>query len=187
MSVLADSSFSIDCSEQQNLDRDVVHTHQAASMPTDTATATPAKTLNNTTDRTCHELDNLTWLHNRPEREVYELLIDCFRLHRTRCLDESGGAGIEIATRDTLHQFLLKAEAILPDWWARKHASGCVLLSMKRGAMQWSQLNRLIYAKDIAEHYDCEDASTRVAELVALIYGTDHPQEAALAKLRWKA
>jgi hypothetical protein len=186
MGVHADLNSSKECCEQQNVDRDVRGVHQASAIATDATTATSAEGLIGPADVPCHKLDSIVWLHNQPETEVYKLLIDYLRLQRTRDFNGKDDASDEDATRQTLFDFLHEAKAILPTWWARRHASACVLLSMRRGSMEWSQLNRHLTAEDVENHYGCKETPKRLTELASLIYGTDLPDQDVSGRLRWK-
>lgn len=99
-----------------------------------------------------------TWLHNRPEKEVFKLLIDTYRL---RLDDEYTSTG-EV-DMDTLYggapdsgeaafrRFLKKAgrrQGLLPNWWSPTKANQCVRFATRRrgnaiplpssGAWEWS-------------------------------------------------
>lgn len=125
-------------------------------------------------DGRSHELDDLTWLHDRPEDEVYKLLIDCFSLHRTQQLSKTV-SGVDFVTRKTLIDFLQKAEEkkIMPGWWERSKRSACVMLAMKRGSANWSSLERLKDEEDIVGHYSCGAMPMRLVELAEKIHGAD--------------
>ncbi|KAI1502472.1 hypothetical protein F5X99DRAFT_427127 [Biscogniauxia marginata] len=92
-------------------------------------------------------LDNGTWLHDRPETDVYRLLIDAYCLRvADDCnedLDKSGG----------FQHFLdlVASRKLLPPWWTREKEEACKALSTDPS--QWQYLSRTIKKSDIAGHY----------------------------------
>jgi len=93
------------------------------------------------------KLDARTWLHDRPEKDVYKLLIDTFRLK----LDDDykfegdvcegtvyGGAPSSVPG---FRKFLLQAKSqsgLLPPWWSDENASECIAFGMSDS---WTSLS----------------------------------------------
>lgn len=89
-------------------------------------------------------IDNQTYLHNRPEEDVYRLLIDAYRMHVEDDYTFSGdadedslysGDGPEAAYRG-FRKFVAKfnkQRAWLPQWWSDEKRDAC--LSFARSKM----------------------------------------------------
>ncbi|KAI8361869.1 hypothetical protein B0O80DRAFT_88355 [Mortierella sp. GBAus27b] len=96
-------------------------------------------------DKPFHKLHARTWLHSRPEADVYKLLLDTFRL---RMEDESQFEGLTHSgtiytgnpdNRNVFEQFLRLAESragLLPPWWNAEKASECVNVNMENGGLR---------------------------------------------------
>ncbi|RDW93341.1 zinc finger MYND domain-containing protein [Aspergillus mulundensis] len=106
-----------------------------------------------------HELDKETWLHNRPEEDVYKLLIDAYRLHLEDQYVFDGDADVDSIyggqpdSRDGFHRFLRLAErkrGLLPSWWSPEKAKECLATGLRGG---WSSLANAVEKGDIIEHY----------------------------------
>jgi len=73
-------------------------------------------------------LNDDTWLHNRPEKDVYKLLLDA---HRLRLDDEYNFRGnVSEYPAQEFHDLLIKAERrrggkILPSWWNQTKRQEC--------------------------------------------------------------
>ncbi|KAG0283677.1 hypothetical protein BGZ96_011939 [Linnemannia gamsii] len=124
-----------------------------------------SKGLTKHIDKPYHRLNSKTWLHDRPEEDVYKLLIDCFRMRQhddfamEGLKDKDGlysGAGHSQAG---FKRFLVKAEArqdLLPQWWFMGKAAGnCLRLGGGLGATGagWSSLARKVNKAAIIDHY----------------------------------
>ncbi|KAG0651381.1 SET and MYND domain-containing [Hyphodiscus hymeniophilus] len=87
-------------------------------------------------ERPFHRLNSKTWLHDRPEEDVYKLLIDSYRLRleddytfEDDAAEDSIYAG-EDDSRVGFHKFLRRAEekrGLLPPWWSKAKADACVM------------------------------------------------------------
>ena len=106
-----------------------------------------------------HHLHDEKWLHDRPEKDVFKLLIDTYRL---RVEDEyvftgdvhfdslSGGSA---DGRRDFRRFLGLAEkraGLLPSWWSWKKAAECTAFGWSG---RWSSLAAAVEKHDIIEHY----------------------------------
>src|SRR5438093_370604 len=87
----------------------------------------PTKGLEQANVKPFTRLDNGTWLHDRPEKDVYRLLIDAYRLRAEDDLvyeDKRGADSIYAGQPDSLEdfrRFLARVEAagegaLLPSW-----------------------------------------------------------------------
>ena len=100
-----------------------------------------------------------TWLHNRPEIEVYSLLIDSHRMRmedeyvfRGDVFDDSFYGGGDPVPR--FRKFLQKAEkkgGILPSWWNAEKREACI--ARRNATEHWSALHGAVEKHDIQEHY----------------------------------
>ncbi|KAH0135612.1 hypothetical protein KCU66_g6, partial [Aureobasidium melanogenum] len=139
--------------KQKHPRKDTIDDCQPPLTPMDATNVTLAEGHLKKADGRSHELDDLTWLHDRPEDEVYKLLIDCFSLHRTQQLSKTV-SGVDFVTRKTLIDFLQKAEEkkIMPGWWERSKRSArrrhCGTLQLRSNADAFgssSHLNRQLW------------------------------------------
>ncbi|KAK5112855.1 hypothetical protein LTR85_011082 [Meristemomyces frigidus] len=108
--------------------------------------------------------DNQLWggedsfLHGKPETEVYSLLIDSYRLHTEDEYSFRGDAGGLYAGEDPVkdfRKFLRKAErkeGVLPPWWNAEKKDACVKYGNVKGAA-WGSLHGAVEKSDIQEHY----------------------------------
>lgn len=106
-----------------------------------------------------------TWLENRPERELYGLLVDAYRL---RVNDEAVfGRGIDedsfyggINPLEGFSNFLKAAERTrkpLPGWWTPAKTAACERWAAEQTTGQgkgvWHNLSSAVGKSDIVEHY----------------------------------
>ena len=100
------------------------------------------------------------YLHNRPEKDVYKILIDCYRLRLeddykfTGDVDEDsiyGGAPDGCAGFRRFLNRARKRKSVLPDWWSSEKTKDCMRLGQDGG---WSNLNYSIDKGDVIEHYE---------------------------------
>ncbi|KAF3766013.1 hypothetical protein M406DRAFT_223444, partial [Cryphonectria parasitica EP155] len=125
------------------------------------------------------QIDSGAYLHNRPERDVYKLLIDTYRL---RMADRCGLEGVREA--DSLYapgvtdampgfrRFLGLVEAkrgVLPSWWSAEKERECERLGGGGGG--WSSLRRKIEKSDVLAHYRDEKFPMQLRMFGETIYG----------------
>ncbi|KAK1731346.1 hypothetical protein CaCOL14_009849 [Colletotrichum acutatum] len=110
-------------------------TGAGAGNPTSAGTAlSPPKGLDQPITRPFTRLDNGTWLHDRPEKDVYRLLIDAYRLHVEDEYNIDGDAaedsiygGAENGL-EGFRRFLknaAKRKGLLPAWWSPEKQAAC--------------------------------------------------------------
>lgn len=105
-----------------------------------------------------HKIHERKWLHDRPEKDVYKLLIDTYRL---RMWDDYiyGDVDAERIFNDVpdgrpgFCRFLRKVESkpgLLPDWWSPAKAQECVAFG---SGYRGFNLDRVVEKQDIIELY----------------------------------
>ncbi|KAI1128618.1 putative MYND domain protein [Nemania abortiva] len=139
------------------------HEHSGAgSGPSASAGATlsPPKGLEKPITKPFTRIDNHTYLHDRPEEDVYRVLIDAYRL---RADDENKFEGR--APADSLYgsaesgiagfrEFLRQAASrpgLLPPWWDAEKEEACKDFGMNK--KHWQDLHRRADKSDIIGHY----------------------------------
>lgn len=117
-------------------------------------------------------LDRGTWLHDRPEKDVYRLLIDAYRMQveddytMDGDVDDDSIYGGAPDGRRGLRRFVARAAArgrtrpvpLLPPWWSPAKMAACERLGMNDGApiesgAEWSDLRCAVEKSDVIEHY----------------------------------
>lgn len=138
----------------------------------------PAKGLSGAIDKPFHRLDANAWLHDRPEQDVYKLLIDTYRFRMAddfnlegKVTDDSiySGAGNGLAG---FRRFLRLAESrpgLLPPWWSAQKSSECVAVGMQESG--WSSLSCAIEKSDVQEHYDDSKFPMQLRMFGEQVYG----------------
>jgi splicing suppressor protein 51 len=128
--------------------------------PSPTTSRAPPKGLTAAIDKPFHHLNDQTWLHNRPEKDVYKLLIDCYRLRMEDDYNLEGEAdedsiyGGAANGEKGFQRFLSLARSsrgLLPSWWSEEKSSECMRLGMRNSG--WSSLASAVGKGDIVEHY----------------------------------
>ncbi|KAK2764430.1 hypothetical protein FQN54_009124 [Arachnomyces sp. PD_36] len=120
-----------------------------------------SKVLSVTIDKPFHKLDSKTWLHDRPEEDVYKLLVDTYRMkvEDTYALEgevfsDSIYGGARDGGRRGFRRFLKRVESkpgLLPSWWSPEKANACVRYGTNSN--NWSDLACAAEKSDIIEHY----------------------------------
>ncbi|KAK7216906.1 hypothetical protein V2G26_004909 [Clonostachys chloroleuca] len=132
----------------------------SSSSPNRGSQASPLKGLEKSVTRPFTRIGNGTWLHNRPETDVYRLLIDAYRL---RVEDEYtmdgkidndslyGGSGSGLKGFRRFVDRVASHVGLLPSWWNAEKRACCERLGMDPS--QWQNLCRAVEKSDIIEHY----------------------------------
>ncbi|OBT78767.1 hypothetical protein VF21_02521 [Pseudogymnoascus sp. 05NY08] len=119
-------------------------------------------------------LTNDDFLHNGSEKEVFNLLIDCFRM---RVEDEYTFRGNTIGIYNgdkplpPFKKFLSLAEsrqAILPPWWSPEKRRECERLAVNGTECN---INGAVEKSDIQEHYNDNSMPLKLRILGEKIYG----------------
>ena len=116
-------------------------------------------------------LDRGMYLHHRPRRDVFRLLLDCYRLHVEDSINFDG-----IRAPDNLHtgfqQFLTLATQrpnLLPPWWDDEAATKCQAFGTESGAA-WYSLERRVTKKGVNDHYDSPLMAMQLRMLGEAVY-----------------
>jgi splicing suppressor protein 51 len=142
-----------------------------------TAAAQTPKGLSVTIDKPFHRLDSQTWLHDRPEQDVYILLIDTYRFRVEDDYSLEGHAdndsiyGSAHDGRFGFRRFLRVAEikgGLLPSWWSRQKSVECEAVGANGG---WSSLSRAIKKNDIIEYYGNSNMPMQLRMFGEQVYG----------------
>lgn len=126
----------------------------------DSGTPVVAKGLDNPIKKPFTHLHNKTWLHNRSEKDVFRLLIDCFRLMLEDDFKFEGNAMIDSLysgecadSRIPFRLFLThveKVNGLLPAWWTAAKLDECVAFGLTDS---WANLGSAVEKADLIDHY----------------------------------
>lgn len=106
------------------------------------------------------KLDQGTYLHDRPQTDVFKLLIDAFRLAESDDHDYEGHvdqdsllSGTQPDSRKPFRRYLDQAAQkpnLLPPWWNNAKKEECIQFGLNA---EWSNLRYAVEKPDIIEHY----------------------------------
>ncbi|KAF9700337.1 hypothetical protein EKO04_001641 [Ascochyta lentis] len=123
------------------------------------------------------QLDNGTYLHNRPESDTFKLLVDSFRIRQADDFDyekkttpPSIYTGAACST-EPFRQYLNKAttcKSLLPPWWTPEKIEECVILGKSGG---WSDIRKKVTKHEVIQHYGYEKMPLQLRLLAEAIYG----------------
>lgn len=111
------------------------------------------------------KLDQGKYLHDRPEKDVYKLLIDSYRMRQADDLN------LENKKSPPFPQYLAKAGTrsnLLPPWWDAEKQKECEAFG-KSGA--WQDLRRGLSKQELIDHYGDEKMPMQVRMLADAVYG----------------
>jgi splicing suppressor protein 51 len=117
------------------------------------------------------------YLHDRPERDVFKLLIESFRMRQADDLDfENKATPRSIYTGapssiEPFRQYLAKAATrpkLLPPWWTADKQEECALFG-ESGA--WSDLKKKVTKHEMIQHYGDPKLPMQVRMLAEMIIG----------------
>ncbi|EPS42385.1 hypothetical protein H072_3631 [Dactylellina haptotyla CBS 200.50] len=126
-----------------------------------------------------HHLEAGTWLHNRPEKEIFKLLIDIYRFRATDNMNLEGKTdpddilGGATDSSVAFRRFLELAGGrvgLLPPWWTTEKVAECVDFGLD--TTEWQSLRRARDKSDIIEHYGDACMPTKLRLLGEQVYGT---------------
>ncbi|KAI9821443.1 MAG: hypothetical protein M1826_000679 [Phylliscum demangeonii] len=131
-------------------------------------------------DKPFHRLEARTWLHDRPEQDVYKLLTDAYRFRMEDDYTLTGDVanaslygGAADSGRRHFRRFLSLAArhpALLPPWWSTTHAAACEREAMQ--ARRWSCLTSAVEKGDLIEHYGNPLMPMQLRMFAEQVYGT---------------
>jgi mitochondrial splicing suppressor protein 51 len=116
-------------------------------------------------------------MHERPEQDVYKLLIDTYRLRMEDNYNLEGDAdadGIYGGARDGrqgFRRFLRLAEGrrgLLPSWWSQEKAAECEAVGMRDG---WSSLATALEKRNVIDHYGNPNMPMQLRMFGEQVYG----------------
>lgn len=120
-----------------------------------------------------HQLQARTWLHNRPEPDVFRLLIDAYRVQTTDFILAGYYSRSAVPCLLGLTRFLLdlyrRAPDLLPPWWDVDAHHRCRQSGMRGGT--WNDLRWGVGRGDVIRAYQDRTMSTQVAIFTELFYG----------------
>ncbi|KAI1363621.1 putative MYND domain protein [Xylaria arbuscula] len=120
----------------------------------------PPKGLEQPITKPFSRLDDNTYLHNRPETDVYRLLIDSYRMRLDDEYTFDGDAAVDSiyggakSSITGFRKFLRQAASrrgVLPPWWTAEKQAACEKLGMDR--KEWQDLHCAVEKSDVIEHY----------------------------------
>ncbi|KAG9769321.1 hypothetical protein ABEF93_001447 [Exophiala dermatitidis] len=129
-------------------------------------------------DKPFTALHEKRWLHNRPQHEVYALLIDVYRLRMEDDYTFLGDADIDSIYGGApngyagFRRFLKRVTrkpGLLPDWWTPQKATECEIYGRRGG---WSSVNCAVEKSDIIEHYGNALMPMQLRMFGEQVYGT---------------
>ena len=138
------------------------------------------KGLDGHNDKPFTRLDKGTWLHDRPEKDVYRLLIDSFRMRLEDsyvfdCQNTEGTiyAG-EPHSLPAFRRFLAKVASrpgMLPPWWTDEKKAECERMGMSHRKSNWHNLAFAVEKKDVVEHYGDPQFPMQLRMFAETVYG----------------
>lgn len=161
---------------------------QTASAGTSSATSTPkiesntnyetprVKNLEQHISKPFTRLDKNQWLHDRPEKDVYKLLVDAFRMRQEdSCtidnqVDKGSiytGAPDSIAAFRKFIQLTSTRANLLPSWWNSEKQKECEDFGM---GGNWSNLKRKVNKAAIQEHYGDDKMPMQLRMFAEAVY-----------------
>lgn len=149
-------------------------------VPRVTNTSRVSRALEADVEKPFHKLYAKQWLHGRPEKDVYKLLIDT---HRMRVEDHrvfggqfdmgSNYGGAINGGESGFRRFLGLVECqrgLLPSWWSPTKANECIALGLSRPG--WSSLACTVEKSSIVDHYGDRLMPRQLRMFSEQIYGT---------------
>ena len=122
-------------------------------------------------------LDLGTYLHNHPEKNVYKLLIDSFRIGQAddKNLENkttpqsvyTGASSSIVPSRKYLTQAAKRA-GLLPTWWNAEKQKKCEAFG-ESGA--WQDLRKRVEKQEMIQHYGYDKVPMQMRMLAEAIYG----------------
>ncbi|PVH95180.1 hypothetical protein DM02DRAFT_618079 [Periconia macrospinosa] len=139
--------------------------------------APPGKVLEKHVPNPFTRLDNGTYLHDRPEKDVYKLLIDCYRMRQEddyklegEVANDSlyGGASTSIAPFRRFIRLAEKRPKLLPPWWNAEKKKECEAFGTKD---KFSNLGYATEKQDVIDHYGNLKMPMQLRMLGEVVYG----------------
>lgn len=137
-------------------------------------TLNPPKGLSAGVEKPFQRMEENAWLHGRAKGDVYQLLIDTYRLRVIQDQQGEGQTAEPVYPDDPISGFkvfLEKVEAkreLLPEWWTADNVEECVQMGEGDG---WSSLAKSIRKNDVIEHYGDELFGIQLRYFGEQVYG----------------
>ena len=121
-------------------------------------------------------LDENAWIHDRPEKDVYKLLIDSFRMRQEDSSTIDGdvdqksiytGASDSTAGFRKFIQLASKRPNLLPSWWNTEKLEECENFGL---GDNWSNLKRKVNKAEITEHYGDDKMPMQMRMFAEAVY-----------------
>ena len=143
-----------------------------------------AKNLSVKIDKPFTRLEKGTWLHDRPEKDVYKLLIDAYRMrmednYTIECAPSRGSVydgspnGLP-AFRRFMNLAKKRPGLLPPSWWNEEKRRECEAFGMRgqaEGEDAWGGLRTYMEKSDIMEYYGDRTMPMQLRMLAESIYG----------------
>ncbi|KAI0424330.1 putative MYND domain protein [Xylaria sp. FL1042] len=145
----------------------------------------PPKGLERPITKPFTRLDNNTYLHDRPEEDVYRTIRDIRRVlidaYRMRIADEYvfegnaavdsiyGGAKSGISGFRKFLRLAASRPGLLPPWWDASKQTACEELGMD--SSQWHDLGCAVEKSDVIEHYGDSRFPMQLRMLAEMVIG----------------
>jgi splicing suppressor protein 51 len=120
-------------------------------------------------------LDQGVYLHNRPETDVFKLLIDSFRMRQAddynfemKVTSQSVYVGAPSSIKP-FRLYLKEAATLLPSWWTDAKTEECVAFG-ESGA--WSDLRKKVTKSDSINYYGDGKMPMQLRMLAEMVYGS---------------
>ncbi|CAE7221112.1 hypothetical protein CFE70_010717 [Pyrenophora teres f. teres 0-1] len=122
-------------------------------------------------------LDEGTYLRRRPEKDVYRLLIDAFRMRseddmklENKPMPNSIYTG-KPSSIEPFKKFLSLAatrKGLLPAWWTAEHQRGCEKFAESG---EWKDVRKKVTKAQMIQHYGDDKAPMQLRMLAEAVYG----------------
>ncbi|AEO59523.1 hypothetical protein MYCTH_16152, partial [Thermothelomyces thermophilus ATCC 42464] len=148
----------------------------ASNIPRADTLLSPPKSLDQHIAKPFTRLDNGTWLHDRPEKDVYRLLIDAYRL-RVEDNYKLEGENVDLYAGEPsglngLKRFIRLAGSrpgLLPPWWNAEKQRKCEAFGMDSSNFQ--DLRCAVEKSDIIDHYGDPRFPMQLRMFAEAVYG----------------
>ena len=132
-------------------------------------------------------LETGTWLHKRPEKDVYILLIDVYRLriHDAYKLRPSTPPPSFEGFEAFLKRLATQATDLMPDWWSDEKEAACLALAAESEG--WSYLLRILNPDDCATHYAEFSFPFQLRMFAEAVVGPIEPGKSLAVLQKWLA
>ena len=123
------------------------------------------------------QLDTGKYLHDRPEKDVYKLLIDSFRMRQQdddQMEDKKAPNSVYTGAASSIGPFrnylalAATRPGLLPPWWTPEKQKECEAFG-ESGA--WQDLRKKVTKQQVIQHYGDEKAPMQLRMLAEAVYG----------------